>query len=441
MFIGQIGRNSFFNTVIAGQKQTAAAQIPFQTAAFRTDRAEIGTLSQEDSSSGIYRPSSNQMKSLEPVSFSWASPDDERGLDITDVPTLLPPSEREEYTEEDALLNQYSKQFRIEGYFEGDEFILTSEGPVRLMGDVSEEQLENFRKELIENGLGTEIDWYGVRSDMVSMNIRLENAERFGQKADYLASRYAVLKDRIQNQFTGEKQEAELQKLEQLYTEVKEEMADTYAKNIGGFYESLGQSGAADDTRESVLAMIDGKADAYAAYLAQNDIYADITEPDRQWLKQDDGYMAAKLRESASAASEQMPVADRQAPYSEKDLVYAGMYAKELSQQIKDIEDSSLAALTGWKSSDVRGDDSAIGRYLAKEYNALSSEIDSAGISDRLANLLKASFEPFIDKFLDALDAKIDHNRERVADSPWSAGLIRTEYIDRDKVYSAFGAA
>ena len=55
-----------------------------------------------------------------------------------------------------------------------------------------------------------------------------------------------------------------------------------------------------------------------------------------------------------------------------------------------------------------------------------------------MSDLLKYSFEPFIGKFLDALDQKIDHNRERVANKPWQAGLIRTEYINREEVYRAF---
>ena len=48
--------------------------------------------------------------------------------------------------------------------------------------------------------------------------------------------------------------------------------------------------------------------------------------------------------------------------------------------------------------------------------------------------MLKASFDPFTERFMDSLDALIDSNRERVAERPWMSGLIRTEYIDRDKV-------
>ena len=79
-----------------------------------------------------------------------------------------------------------------------------------------------------------------------------------------------------------------------------------------------------------------------------------------------------------------------------------------------------------------------MGKYLAQQYQSLSDEMEQAGISDQMSQVLKDSFEPFIDKFLDALDAKIDHNRKRVANKPWQAGLIRTEYINRNEVYRAF---
>ena len=100
------------------------------------------------------------------------------------VPELLPPSEVIDYTEHDALMNQYMKQYRFE---EGK--------PMRLCapGMVSDEKLENFRKELNENGLGEDIDWRGVIEDFCSMDIRFGNVERLETKADYIASRLSLI--------------------------------------------------------------------------------------------------------------------------------------------------------------------------------------------------------------------------------------------------------
>lgn len=424
MFIGQIQANPY-----AGNMGISAVRshVPFaskKTILPQYDRVENGSRFQENEYSGIYTPNSFRMRRMECSSCPQMAPDSRLQQE------LLPPSERPAYTEEDALINQYMKQSRIDGYFDGDTFVRTSSEPVKLIlkDDISKADLEKFNSELAEKGLGTEIDWRGVKNDLVQISVGFDNIERFEQKADYLASRYAVLKDRIQNQYTGDKQGAELQKLEQIYTAAKEEMADSYANSIGSFFEDLGQSGAFEDMRNSVLALADQKADAYADLIAKTDIYANITDPDKQWLKQDDAYMAAQLRESASKSPEgrQKQSPNGQVPYDGNDLPFAGIYAKTLLQQIQNPT---------WN---VRESDTALGQYLASQYNGLKNSIAEAGISENLSKMLTSSFHPFVDRLMDSLDALIDSNREWAAESPWMSGMIRTEHIDRESVYRSF---
>ena len=428
MYIGQISANPWLNSTWLnhiGRKQgdtdlsaaRSQGQAWTQPNSANRDRLEL---------SGFCLP--NRLQILETPE---ATPINAR---LDPAAELRPASEEEQYTEEDALMNQYMKQYRLDFIQIGDSFELDPSKPVKLMteGQVSQESLDAFRAQLEANGLGDEIDWRGVQEDFLNMDIRFDNAQRFETKADYLASRYAVLKDRIQTQYTGEKLEQEMQTLDHLYTKAKEELATSYADNIGGFYEGMGQSGVSEDMRESVLAAIDSKADAYSAYLAEHDIYADITDPGKQWLRLDDGYMAARLREhvaSSSVGTPAAPTASNPAPYSTDDLAFAAVYAKDLSEQIKKPE---------WDTYAIQDSDADLGKYLAQQYQSLTGQMEHAGISDRLSDLLKDSFEPFMDRFLDALDAKIDHNRERVAKKPWQAGLIRTEYINRDEVYRAF---
>ncbi len=432
MYIGQMGQNPWWNNTwlsnVSGKRNSAALSSVLSQARTRSGSANQDRV--EISNSALRFP--NRLQVLEVPEATQI----DAKLDLS--ADLRPASEKEQYTEEDALMNQYMKQYRLNFIKDGDSFVLDTSKPVKLMieGQVSQESLDAFRAELEKNGLGDEIDWRGVQEDWIHMDIRFDNAESFEQKADYLASRYAVLKDRIQSQYSGEKLDQEMQTLETMYAKAKEEMADSYADNIGGFYEGLGQSGAAEDMRESVLAAIDGKAEAYSAYLKENDIYAEITDPSKQWLKQDDGYMAARLRESAAAASAGDVSASRevrdQAPYSTGDLAFAASMAQELSGQIKKPE---------WDTYEIKESDADLGKYLAQQYKSLTDEIEDAGVGSRMSDLLKDSFEPFIGKFLDALDQKIAQNRERVAKKPWQAGLIRTEYINRGEVYRAFALA
>ena len=427
MYVGQALAHPYTGSMGISATRAKLPVTVKQTLSARHDRVEIGAFSQANTQAGIYKPNSNQMQMLGNISYTQVAPDSRLQAE------LLPPSEQSSYTEEDALINQYMKQSRIDGYFDGDTFVRTSSGPVGLIlkDSITNEDLQKFNSELAENGLGEEIDWRGVKNDLVQIGVGFDNIERFEQKADYLASRYAVLKDRIQNQFTGDKQETELQKLEQIYTEAKEEMANSYAESIGGFYESLGQSGAAEDMRNSVLALIDQKANAYADYIEKEGIGVSIADPDKQWLMQDDAYLAAQLRQNVSASSAELQTysVSGQAPYDGNDLTFAGIYAKSLYQQLQN---------PAWN---VNGNDTALGQYLASQYSTLTDAVEKAGISEKLSNLLTSAFNPFMDRLMDTLDTLIDGNRGWVAADPWMSGTIRTDYIDRESVYGAFQSA
>ena len=424
MFVGQIQAAPYMGSRGISAARANSPFASMQTTPTRYDRVEIGARSQVTAHSGIYKPSSGQMRVLDAPACTKVAPDSRLQAE------LLPPSEQPTYTQEDALLNQYMKQYRIDGYIDGDTFVSTSSEPVKVMlkDKISKEDLEKFRSELAENGLGDDIDWRGVEGDFVQIGVNFGNIERFEQKADYLASRYAVLKDRIQNQFTGERQETELQKLEQIYTEAKEEMANSYAEKIGGFFEDLGQSGAAEDMRNSVLALVDQKANAYTDYIEKNGDYVSITDPDKQWLKQDDAYMAAQLRQSAgtlSAETKKQSV-NEQAPYDGNDLSFAGIYAKTLFQQLE---------RPAWN---VNESDEALGQHLAAQYGALKNSAEDAGISEKLSNMLASAFDPFMDRLMDSLNTLIDNNRAWAVEKPWVSGMIRTDYIDRESVYNSF---
>lgn len=138
--------------------------------------------------------------------------------------------------------------------------------------------------------------------------------------------------------------------------------------------------------------------------------------------------MAAQLRQSAgisSAETQKQPV-NEQAPYNGKDLAFAGVYAKTLSRQLEDPK---------WS---VYDSDAALGRYLASQYDALKGNAEKAGISAKLSQMLTSSFNPFMDRLMDSLDAGIDENRKWTAEKPWMSGTIRTGYIDRESVYRSF---
>ena len=391
MYIGKMGSNSYLNRIglnHSGRNQNSTF-LKWNQSFTRRDSVMISSgTAQNKCESGIYRPNGNSMRVIEPVEYTYVVPDERlRTYEI------IPPSERTSYTEKDALLDQYMKQFRINGRIEGDKFVWDSSKPagICLASQVSEAELERFRQELNEKGLGDEIDWSGVESDFVQMNVGFDNIERLETKADFLASRYAVLKDRIEKQYTGDEQKQEMQKLEEIYSKEKERMADSYGDTIGKFYEGLGQTGVSEEMRNSVLAMIDKKAAAYEEHLAQTD-YIQLDGSSDQWLKQDDAYMAARLRESFLASKEGQGFgkqeSNEQALYDIKDLSFAGVYAKSLSGQLKRPD-------MVWSTSKS---DSELGAFLANQRVAEQRKIESADISSKLADMLHKTYEPFMEK-------------------------------------------
>ena len=141
MFVGKIQAAHYM-----GSRGISAvrAHSPFrstQTTPTRYDRVEIGTRSQVTAYSGIYKPGSGQMRVLDAPACTKVAPDSRLQAE------LLPPSEQASYTEEDALYNQYMKQFRVDIYLYGDGSENSSSEPLKLItkDDISKEDLEKFR--------------------------------------------------------------------------------------------------------------------------------------------------------------------------------------------------------------------------------------------------------------------------------------------------------
>lgn len=183
----------------------------------------------------------------------------------------------------------------------------------------------------MENGLGEEIDWRGVKEDLVHIGIGFDNADRFEIKADYLASR-----------------------LRESFSSYKAEFGDQKSEKVSF---------------------------------------------------------------------------DEQVPYSARDLSFAGVYARSLSEQLKGPD-------MVWNPEQS---DYELGKFLAARAVSEQKKIANADIGDKLSNMLHTVFEPFMEKFLDALDHSIDEQKALISGKPWMSGLIRTGHIDRDCVCSPRG--
>ncbi len=442
MYIGRFSSTPLYQAPQRDQRRSALPQVSAgpKSQAPQRDRVDLGNHSRPNSGAGICRPS--QMQPIPAPVISESASKNPPNDDFVDLSTVADLNGDFSYTEEDALMAQYMKQYRVDGYRIMDEngalIQNPSQPPIRLIlpDMIPQEDLDRLKEQLIKNGLGEEIDWRTVSETFFEHSAFLSGREDdFMEQVDHIASQYAVLKDRIQSQYTGDRQASEMQKLEEIYAQAKGNLADTYAKKVGGFFEDLGQTGISADMRESVYAAVDGKAEEYSACLAQNDIYGAIADPKKQWLKQDHAYMAARLREivSASQAETKPQGAEKEAAFRADDLQFAGVFAGELSHELYMTEKYGAKIIGSWNASDINGQDAQLGKAFAELVLSAEKKADRTGISDQTLEAVKHSLSPFLDKFMDALDKHIDQNAGRP--------LFRLRPIDREEVYRAFQEA
>lgn len=442
MYIGTITTWSEFYRVTSAMKKntpekTGLAAIADSLTKKQADKdtVTIGSSSVSIDDAGIYKPNANQMRVLE-CNITFADPSKPSPLDQMEITKIRPASEKS-YTEQDALMNQYMKQYRIEYESGEDGSLQIRDESVKLVLPemVSEEELESFRQELCAKGLGDDIDWWGVEQDFIQMRAgfyEMADADTMGQKVDYLASRYAVLKERIQTRYTDETERNEqMETLNRLYQSAKEELANTYANEIGGYYEALGEEGISEEFHANIMELVDNRTRAYEEHLAQNADYAKISNPEDTWLLQDDGFLAAQLRESYATkenGTELIVESDMESEtYDLNDLVFIGQYAKELKNQVENV------GYTWGIASSSKETDSDLGEALAREKQYIQELADSAGIGGKAKELISRVFEPYIDQYLDAVDKYVEDIRG------WEySWLYRTTEIDRDAVYSSY---
>ena len=344
--------------------------------------------------------------------------------------------EKEDYTERDALMYQYMKQYRVDAQIiknEDGSYSTVCHGNGRIMLEelVSDEELENFRTGLSQNGLREEIDWRGVKEDFSHVKIYTHNVERLELKADYLCSRYSVLKDRIQRQYTGSEQLGQMEILEGLYQKAKKEMADSYAEEFGSFYEYYGQEGMTERFRESLLAVISDRTAAYDSYLAEHSDYA-AASTGNEWLLQDDRYLAGQLREDCNVSEKESAAPDGQDGFNMEELMFAGMYKCFLTHRDINLEQELMG--DGWNPV-LEEDDYAFGIFFAKRYAHVQEFINNADISSEMKALADSIIEPDMNALIDLYNVLREEKFQRCP------GLKRIKPIDHNAVYRSYKRA
>ncbi len=346
----------------------------------------------------------NQMKYLKGITSYEIAPRDESLSRII----FQSPSEKDSYTKEDALLDQYMKQYRADIKIKDGTVIDNSDSPLRLIqrDKVTADELKDYAQYLAKAEKSKDIDWFGLTSDLSDMKIDFNNADKLNSKVDYLSSRYVYLKDYIQNSFTGTQKEENLTRLEDLYQKSKETLATSYSKTVGSFYESLGSSDSKEKMYQSMLSGIENRTAEYEDMLKEAGDYSGIENQGEEWLRTDDSYMAARLREYAVSNNSTLKTSDssdaESSTYSLRDLAVAGLFASESSKQYNSIQMELFP-----------DEETRIGLDLALQSMKTDLLIRKTGIGAEMSSLIKNSANVYMDKYINRLDENLANAADR----------------------------
>ena len=317
------------------------------------------------------------------------------------------------YTEEEALWNQYMKQYRDSLKIVDGKLVVNGDPRNALLGKVSGEELEQYRLKLEQEGIGDNIDWRGVESDFKKMDVNFNNTGYLNTKIDYIASRYAVLKDRIEKNYSGDEKEQQLSRLNEIMDSTKKTIIDSYGDSIGDFYEEYGHSGTKAELEESLSKGIDQRVAQYEDHLQKSESYAGLGDTTAKWLQQDDGYMAARLREDMEVSGD-TSVRAGETDYTLQDLEVAGVYAAECKERL----DNQGAF---WSDNEQR-----LGLDLAVQGMKTDYLANQGNLSGKLQNLLQDTFQTYKDKYIDLLEQALKEKATHF-NTPMKTSIDREE--------------
>ena len=346
----------------------------------------------------------------------------EENLPVQTLQTLV--SSDNAYTKQDAIMAQWNKQgsFNIYDVMEGKAQVpLQNPNP-------SAEELKEFEKALQQNGISKEIDWSNLSFDFKGLTFQKSafgkeydfnsvRGEEFQKKTEYIVSRYAAVSHKINQNYTGEQRQEQIEKLNSIYQSTIKEMAQSYTDIVGGFLEENGMAQEKEKIYQSMIAAANEKAATYEKYLSENDDFLGIAGTEDAWLLDDEEYIAARLREQNISETEEQSSEH----YNLKDLEILGEYSYTASAMEKGMI---------YKRDEER---------LGIDFAVMAMKADTVQKSGKTSSQFNEMFakltDNFVNQFLDKMDKALE--KERKAGNVYDAeqGFAK---LDRNAVWNVY---
>jgi hypothetical protein len=164
------------------------------------------------------------------------------------------------YSKEDAVNHAWAEQnaISLDDVFSGKNIETPSLTPP-----------PDFVTSLEQNGFSPRVDFLYAGLDFNS-----KSADTLQQSVDYIASRYAVMKNYIATNFSGDEQESNMKKLDAMMDSAKERLAQTFSDKVGGFFEEYGVGGEKENISHSIMSEFDARVSDYSAFIQSSKNYA-----------------------------------------------------------------------------------------------------------------------------------------------------------------------
>lgn len=281
----------------------------------------------------------------------------------------------------------------------------------------------DFIAGLEQNGLSPKVDFFHAELDFNS-----RDSDTLKQSVDYIASRYAVMKNYIATNFSGEEQKSNMSQLDDIMDSTKERLARNFSDEVGGVFKEYGVSAEKEDIYHSVLSGIDARVSDYSAFIQSNKDYANIDGTKDEWLKNDSAYMASELRKSMKGTGTEKA--------EKSDGSYTLDELEKTQAFIKQMDDYSFDSWGYSNKINVFGTEEEIGMQLSEV--ALKSEMFNkyANVSGKIKDAVRRTTDAFISKAVDEAQKHIDNEIQMKADHLSSSVLRGLTAIDRQAIYN-----
>lgn len=259
---------------------------------------------------------------------------------------------------------------------------------------------DGTKKIFSENGMSSRADFTWANLDL---SATVFGTNELGESIDYMASRYAAIKNCIESEDTGDEKASSLKRLDQFMGHYTDSLAQRFAEEVGGAFEKNGAAGVSDRLYQSILSEVTQRTAQYSAFITSNLDYADVSGAEEAWLRKDSAYMASELRKAVNSV-DITPAQDTQESeaFTLKDMEALQTFAQELESYSR----SGVASVNGISVGEES--EESLGLKLA-QLNLKGTVFNQyAGDSDNVKEIVSQSVNYFTENVLEQQEAYMD---------------------------------